>query len=61
MNFDEIKNNLDEYINTLNNVAESNHFKLVCLYVTDIIKNGSYVLFNEKGLLLSCIRVMRKW
>ena len=49
MNFDEIKNNLDEYINTLNNVAESNHFKLVCLYVTDIIKNGSYVLFNEKG------------
>ncbi len=49
MNFDEIKKDLEKYVNTLNDVAEANNFKLVCLYVTDIVKNGSYVLFNEKG------------
>lgn len=49
MNFDEIKKDITKYVNTLNTVAETNGFKLVCLYVTDIVKNGSYVLFNQKG------------
>ena len=49
MNFDDIKKDMDEYIETLNKTAEANNFVLTCLYVTDIIKNGSYVLFNEKG------------
>ena len=40
---------LDKYIETLNQTAEANHYEMVCLYVTDIIKNGSYVLFNEKA------------
>ena len=49
MNFDEMKKELDEYISTLDEVAEANHYDFIALYVTDIIKNGSYVIFNTKG------------
>jgi len=49
MNFDDIKNRQEEYIKVLDEVSESNNYNLVALYVTDIIKNGSYVLFNTKG------------
>ena len=49
MNFQDIEKDIDKYIETLNQTAEANNFEMVCLYVTDIIKNGSYVLFNEKA------------
>lgn len=49
INFEEIKNELDEYIEVLDNVAEGNNYSLVALYVTDIIKNGSYVIYNRKA------------
>ena len=49
MNFDEMKKELDEYIHTLDEVAEANNYTFVALYVTDIIRNGSYVIFNTKG------------
>ncbi len=49
MNFEEIEKDLDEYIHVLNEVAESNNYNLVALFVTDIIRNGSYVIFNTKG------------
>jgi len=49
LNFDEIKKDMDEYINVLNKEALSNNYDLICLYVTDIIKKGSYCLFNEKA------------
>lgn len=49
MNFEEIEKEMDKYIDVLNDVAEANHYNLVALYVTDIVKNGSYVLYNEKG------------
>lgn len=49
MNFDEIEKDLEEYIHVLDEVAEANHYQLVALYVTDIIKNGSYVIFNTRG------------
>ncbi len=49
MNFDEIESELDSYVEVLDRVAEANNYALVCLYVTDIIKNGSYVIFNRKG------------
>ena len=49
MNFEEIEKELDEYVDTLDRVAERNNHCLVALYVTDIIKNGSYVLFNRKA------------
>ena len=49
MNFESINKEIDEYVKVLDKVAESNNYTLVALYVTDIIKNGSYVIFNTKG------------
>ncbi len=49
MNFEEIEKDLDEYIHVLDEVSEANNYSLVALFVTDIIKNGSYVIFNTKG------------
>ena len=49
MDFSDIKKELDEYIDVLDRVAEVNNYQLVALYITDIIKNGSYVLYNRKA------------
>ena len=49
MNFEEIARELNEYVDVLDRVAESNNYVLVALYFTDIIRNGSYVIFNRKG------------
>ena len=49
-NFDEIKEKLEDYLTTLDEVAEANQYSVVALYVTDIIQNGSYVLFNRKAI-----------
>lgn len=49
MNFADIEKELDSYVHVLNEVATANNYTLVALYVTDIIKNGSYVLFNKKA------------
>ena len=49
MNFEEIEKEIDEYVYVLNEVAEANNYKLVALFVTDIVNNGSYVIFNTKG------------
>ena len=39
----------DSYIELLNTVSESNNYLFVCLFITDVIKNGTYVLFSEKA------------
>lgn len=49
MNFEDIKKDIDQYIEVLDKVSEANNYSLTALYVTDIIKNGSYVLYNTKG------------
>lgn len=49
MNFEDIKKDLDTYIDVIDKVAENNNYNLVCLYVTDIVKNGSYVIYNRKA------------
>ena len=49
MNFDEIREELDQYVEVLDRVAEVNNYSLVALYVTDIVKNGSYVIYNRKS------------
>lgn len=48
-NFDELKKDSKEYVNLLTNTAKNNDFVVVALFVTDIIKNGSYVFFNEQA------------
>ncbi len=49
MNFEEIEKELNSYIDVLDKVAEGNNYTLVALYVTDIIKNGSYVIYNRRA------------
>ncbi len=49
MNFEEIAQDMDEYVHVLDEVSESNNYNLVALFVTDIIRNGSYVIFNTRG------------
>ena len=49
-NFEEIKKDMDSYLNILDKEAEANNYSLIALYITDIIKNGSYLLYNRKGV-----------
>ncbi len=49
MNFEEMEKDIDSYVDVLDKVAEANNYNLVALYVTDIVKNGSYVMYNRKG------------
>lgn len=49
MNFNDIKKDIKEYVDILDKISEANNYSLVALYVTDIIRKGSYVIFNSKG------------
>ncbi|MCI8346925.1 MAG: putative manganese-dependent inorganic diphosphatase [Bacilli bacterium] len=49
MNFSDIEKELDEYVHVLDEVSEANNYDFLALYVTDIIKNGSYILYNTKA------------
>ncbi|MEG1288016.1 MAG: putative manganese-dependent inorganic diphosphatase [Bacilli bacterium] len=46
LDFDYIKEHMDEYINELNKMADKS-YNYVILYITDIIKNGSYIIYND--------------
>lgn len=48
-NFDEIKEDIDSYVDLINKTAKTNDYKLLALFITDIIKNGSYVIFNDSA------------
>lgn len=50
MNFEDIKKDIDAYVHVLDEVVLANNYSVVALYVTDIIKNGSYVIYNSKAL-----------
>ncbi len=48
-NIEEIEKDKKGYIAMLNNVASINEYKFVALFVTDIIKNGTYVYYSDEG------------
>ena len=48
-NADEILNSKDEYISLLNNIEEGSNYYFVILFVTDIIKQGSYVIYSKRA------------
>lgn len=48
-NPDEILDAKDEYVNLLNDVAEGNGYYFVCLFITDVINKGSYVLYSRRA------------
>lgn len=54
-NADEILSTKDIYVDLLNKVSMENDYYFTALFITDIIENGSYVLYSEEasGLLRS--------
>ena len=46
---DEVLNEKEEYIKLLNTVSESNNYLFVCLFVTNVLENGTYVLFSDRA------------
>ena len=49
MDIKEVINEKDEYINLLNSVSNNNNYLFVCLFVTDILENGTYVLYSDRA------------
>lgn len=47
MDFDDISKRQDEFVEELNTMCNYGNYKIALLFVTDIIKNGSYLFFNE--------------
>lgn len=48
-NFKDFENNIDKYEQALAQIATNNNYKVACLFITDIISNNSYVVYNESG------------
>ena len=46
---DEVLNEKEEYIKLLNTVSESNNYLFVCLFVTNVLENCTYVLFSDRA------------
>ena len=49
LNSEEILDKKEEYIEMLNNLAEAKGYSIALLCLTDIIKNGSYILYNTRS------------
>lgn len=49
LNFEEIFEKKENYLEIINQIASDKEYRFVFLIVTDIIKNGSYVLYSEKA------------
>lgn len=47
LNYEGILNNKEKYIEFIDKMAKDRDYKLVVLVVTDIIKNGSYILYTK--------------
>lgn len=45
-NIQEIEDEKQEYLDMLNDISKNNEYKFVALFVTDIIKNGTYVYYS---------------
>ena len=48
MDYEEIEKDLSKYVELLNNL-EKQGFKIAVLFITDVIKNGSYVVYNDSA------------
>lgn len=49
MSTDEIISRKDEFVSCLNDIAKDEDYSAIALFVTDILKNGSYIFYNEKS------------
>lgn len=49
LDVDEFFQEKEQYINLINNISKNQNYYIVALFVTDIIKNGSYIFYNENA------------
>lgn len=49
LDVEEFEKEKDSYVDLINAVAKNQDYYIVALFVTDIIKNGSYIFYNEKA------------
>ena len=49
MDFEEIAKRQEEFVASLNAMCNLGNYKISLLFVTDIIKNGSYLFYNESS------------
>lgn len=49
MDFDELLERKDEIVTGLNDMTEHSKYSVALLFVTDIIRNGSYLFFNDNS------------
>ena len=47
MNIEEVINELEDYVKLVNTVSDNNNYQFVCLFVTDIINDGSYAIYSD--------------
>ena len=45
----DVLNKKNEYIDLLNTISEKNNYLFVCLFVTNILENGTYVLYSDRA------------
>lgn len=48
MDFDDIEKDIDKYVEKLNEMSET-RYESVLIFIVDIFKKGSYVLYNDKS------------
>lgn len=48
-NVDEFMDNITEYVDLVNDVSKSNSYYFVCLFITDILNDGSYVIYSDNA------------
>ena len=44
-----LKIDIDKFRELLNQKSENTDYLVVCLFITDIMTNGSYIIFNDKA------------
>ena len=50
LNSDEILGKKDEYVNKINEIKNNRGYDVLLLCITDIIKDGSYILFDSESI-----------
>lgn len=49
MNIEEVLDEVNEFSALVNNVSRNNGLYFVCLFITDILNNGSYVIYSDNA------------
>lgn len=47
--YNSLKIDVQKFRDLLNQKSENNDYLVVCMFITDVINNGSYIMFNDKA------------